>query len=62
MLTHLDERGLVKSLGEAAGHVVARADEVHLDRAVELALAKVVRLAVVVPSLYRCASVVSLLK
>eukprot|EP00965_Chrysotila_dentata_P002936 95012-Pleurochrysis_carterae.AAC.1 len=60
MLTQLEERGLVKNLGEEVGNLVARADEVRLDRAVEPALAEVVLPALVVLSLLRCASVVSL--
>eukprot|EP00965_Chrysotila_dentata_P170611 5632190-Pleurochrysis_carterae.AAC.1 len=60
MLAQLEERGLVKDLAEAVGHLVACADEVRLDEAVELALAKVVLPALVVLSLLRCASVVSL--
>ena len=60
MLAQLEERGLVENLGEAVGHLVACADEVRLDRAVELALAEVVLPALVVLSLLRCASVVSL--
>eukprot|EP00965_Chrysotila_dentata_P003142 102686-Pleurochrysis_carterae.AAC.1 len=59
MLAQLEERGLVKS-GEAVGHLVACADEVRLDRAVELALAAAVLPALVVLSLLQCASVISL--
>eukprot|EP00965_Chrysotila_dentata_P245291 6206468-Pleurochrysis_carterae.AAC.1 len=39
-LAQLEERGLVENLGEAVGNLVARADEVRLDRAVKLALAE----------------------
>eukprot|EP00965_Chrysotila_dentata_P045800 1522103-Pleurochrysis_carterae.AAC.1 len=39
MLAQLEERGLVENLGEAVGNLVARANEVRLDRAVEMALA-----------------------
>eukprot|EP00965_Chrysotila_dentata_P024104 798719-Pleurochrysis_carterae.AAC.1 len=57
MLAHLEERGLVENLGEAVGNLVARAGEVRLGRAVELALAEVVLVpALVVLSLLRCAS------
>eukprot|EP00965_Chrysotila_dentata_P256667 6212621-Pleurochrysis_carterae.AAC.7 len=45
---------------EEVGNLVACADEVRLDRAVELALAEVVLPALVVFSLLRCASVGSL--
>eukprot|EP00965_Chrysotila_dentata_P186951 6171827-Pleurochrysis_carterae.AAC.1 len=48
MLAQLEVGGLVKNLNKAIGHLVTRADEVHLDRAVELALAEVVLPAVVV--------------
>eukprot|EP00965_Chrysotila_dentata_P170945 5642196-Pleurochrysis_carterae.AAC.2 len=40
ILVQLEERGLVKNLGEAVGHLFASADEVRLDRAVELSLAE----------------------
>eukprot|EP00965_Chrysotila_dentata_P079068 2607878-Pleurochrysis_carterae.AAC.1 len=60
MLAHLEERGLVEDLGEAVGNLVIRANEVRLDRAVELALAEVALPALVVLSHLRCASVVSL--
>eukprot|EP00965_Chrysotila_dentata_P183457 6058204-Pleurochrysis_carterae.AAC.4 len=41
MLAQLEERGLVEqNLGEAVGNLVARANDVRLDRAVELALAE----------------------
>eukprot|EP00965_Chrysotila_dentata_P177511 5863902-Pleurochrysis_carterae.AAC.1 len=48
MLAQLEERGLVENLDEAVGNLVARANEVRLDRAVELALAEVVLPALVV--------------
>eukprot|EP00965_Chrysotila_dentata_P113679 3757836-Pleurochrysis_carterae.AAC.4 len=60
MLVQLEERGLIENLGEATSNLVARADEVCLYRAVELALAEVVPPTLVLLSLLRCASVVSL--
>eukprot|EP00965_Chrysotila_dentata_P157972 5219207-Pleurochrysis_carterae.AAC.1 len=60
MLAQLEEGGLVKNLGEAVSRLVTCADEVRFDQAVELALAEVVLPALVVLSLLRCASVVSL--
>eukprot|EP00965_Chrysotila_dentata_P056886 1887540-Pleurochrysis_carterae.AAC.1 len=48
MLAQLQERSLVEKLGDAVGKLVAHADEVRLDRAVELALAEVVIPALVV--------------
>eukprot|EP00965_Chrysotila_dentata_P198141 6178615-Pleurochrysis_carterae.AAC.1 len=61
MLGQLEGRDFVKKLGEAVSHLVARADEVCLNRAVELALVKEVLPALVVLCLVlRCASVVSL--
>eukprot|EP00965_Chrysotila_dentata_P077102 2545612-Pleurochrysis_carterae.AAC.1 len=59
MLAQLEERDLVKNLGGAVGHLVARTEEVRLHQAVELALAEAVLPALVVLGL-RCASVVSL--
>eukprot|EP00965_Chrysotila_dentata_P089078 2941366-Pleurochrysis_carterae.AAC.1 len=58
-LAQLEERGLVEKLGEAVGHLVARADRVRFDSAVELALAQIVIPALVVLSLLRGAGVVS---
>eukprot|EP00965_Chrysotila_dentata_P184067 6077857-Pleurochrysis_carterae.AAC.1 len=39
VLTQLEEQSLVENLGEAVGHLVARADKVRFGSAVELALA-----------------------
>eukprot|EP00965_Chrysotila_dentata_P045324 1506072-Pleurochrysis_carterae.AAC.2 len=36
MLALLEERGLVKNLGETVGHLVACADEVRVDQAIDL--------------------------
>eukprot|EP00965_Chrysotila_dentata_P196222 6177449-Pleurochrysis_carterae.AAC.1 len=60
MLAQLEKCGLVENLGEAVSSLAARADEVRLDRAVELALAEVVLPAFAVLSLLRGAGVVSL--
>eukprot|EP00965_Chrysotila_dentata_P206797 6183749-Pleurochrysis_carterae.AAC.2 len=40
MLAQLEERGLVKNLGEAVSNLVVNADEVCLDQVVEHALAE----------------------
>eukprot|EP00965_Chrysotila_dentata_P111078 3671305-Pleurochrysis_carterae.AAC.1 len=48
MLAQLEERGLVKNLGEAVRSLVARANEVRLDRAVELTLAEIILPALIV--------------
>eukprot|EP00965_Chrysotila_dentata_P229370 6197156-Pleurochrysis_carterae.AAC.3 len=60
VLAQLEEIGLVKNIGEAIDHLVARMDEVRLDQAVELALVEVVLPALVVLSLLSGAAVVSL--
>eukprot|EP00965_Chrysotila_dentata_P241689 6204426-Pleurochrysis_carterae.AAC.2 len=61
VLVQLEERGLVENLGEAVGHLGARADKVRFDSAaVDLAFAQRVLPALVVLSLFRGASVVSL--
>eukprot|EP00965_Chrysotila_dentata_P170258 5619693-Pleurochrysis_carterae.AAC.1 len=53
MLAQLEKRGLVKNHGEAVRHLIACADEVGLDHAVELTLAEVVLPALVVLGLLR---------
>eukprot|EP00965_Chrysotila_dentata_P220933 6192089-Pleurochrysis_carterae.AAC.1 len=60
MLAQLEERGFVKNLVKALGYLTARADKVCFDRAVKLALTEVVLPELVVLSLFRCASVISL--
>eukprot|EP00965_Chrysotila_dentata_P112161 3708011-Pleurochrysis_carterae.AAC.3 len=59
-MAQLEERDLVKNLGEAVSNLVARADKGRFDRAVKLALAEVVLQALVVLTFFRCASVISL--
>eukprot|EP00965_Chrysotila_dentata_P214098 6188020-Pleurochrysis_carterae.AAC.2 len=53
----LGERGLIKNLGEAVGHLIARTDKVRFGRAVELPLAEIVLPALVVLILLRGAGV-----
>eukprot|EP00965_Chrysotila_dentata_P183627 6063484-Pleurochrysis_carterae.AAC.1 len=48
----LEERGLFENLGEAVGHLVARADKVRFESAVELALAYIVLPALEVLSVF----------